>query len=75
MPAPKVPVSRSDAHSWLITGPLLLFGALLSLPILLSEKPQPTDHKFGYALGLLALAALATPLALRFDIRRQAFTT
>ncbi len=77
MPAPKVPVSRSDAHSWLITGPLLLLGALLSLPILLSggDETRPGDNEFGYALVLLVLATLATPMALRFDIRRQALVT
>lgn len=77
MPAPKVPVSRSDAHSWLITGPLLLLGALLSLPILLSDgdTTRPGDNEFGYALILLVLATLATPMALRFDIRRQALVT
>ncbi|MEV0127555.1 bifunctional diguanylate cyclase/phosphodiesterase [Dactylosporangium sp. NPDC050688] len=77
MPAPKVPVSRSDAHSWLITGPLLLLGALLSLPILLSDgdTSRPGDNQVGYALILLVLATLATPMALRFDIRRQALVT
>ena len=74
MPAPKVPVSRSDSHSWLITGPLFLLGALLSLPILLSDRTYPVGH-LGYALALLALATLATPMELRFDIRRQALVT
>ncbi|GAB3864261.1 putative bifunctional diguanylate cyclase/phosphodiesterase [Dactylosporangium cerinum] len=75
MPAPKVPVSRSDSHSWLITGPLFLLGALLSLPILLSDRTYLVGHHLGYALALLALATLATPMELRFDIRRQALVT
>jgi diguanylate cyclase (GGDEF)-like protein len=75
VPAPKVPVSRSDSHSWLITGPLFVLGALLTLPILLSSETQPTDQKFKHALVVLALATLTAPMALRFQVRRQAFMT
>jgi diguanylate cyclase (GGDEF)-like protein len=52
-----------------------VLGALLSLPILLSEQSIQVGHHLGYALALLVLATFATPMELRFDIRRQALIT
>ncbi|MFF5230003.1 hypothetical protein ACFY3L_25865, partial [Dactylosporangium sp. NPDC000521] len=75
MPAPKVPISRSESHSWLITAPLFVLGSLLSLPLLITGEGQTAGQQIGYALVLLALATLATPMELRFDIRRQALVT
>jgi diguanylate cyclase (GGDEF)-like protein len=71
VPAPKAPVSRPDSYSWLITAPLLLFGALLSLPPLLAHDARPLDFNLEYAPILLLLSLLATHMVLRFDVRRQ----
>ncbi|GAA3449995.1 putative bifunctional diguanylate cyclase/phosphodiesterase [Dactylosporangium matsuzakiense] len=71
MPAPKTPIRRDDTHAWLITGPLLILGCLISLPALLSEHSVPLTHNIQYAPVLLLFAIVATHMQLRLDVRRQ----
>ncbi|GAA0717845.1 putative bifunctional diguanylate cyclase/phosphodiesterase [Dactylosporangium roseum] len=71
MPAPKRPVSRTDRHAWLITGPLFVLGVLLSLPVIFSDEVKALDHDIQFVPVLLLLAVLATHMQLRFDVRRQ----
>ncbi|WP_432831970.1 putative bifunctional diguanylate cyclase/phosphodiesterase [Dactylosporangium sp. CA-092794] len=73
MPAPKAPVSRPEAHAWLVTGPLIVLGVLLALPVILSSA-RPFDYNLKYAPVLLAVAILAAYAPLSFEIRRQAVT-
>ncbi|MEV6928228.1 bifunctional diguanylate cyclase/phosphodiesterase [Dactylosporangium sp. NPDC051485] len=59
----------------MVTGPLLVFGLLLSLPVILSTDGRQVDYHLQYAPILLAVAILTVYTPLRFEIRRQTVTT
>ncbi len=71
MVRPGVPVRRSQELAWLITGPLVVVAALLTLPVAIGQS-EPFGHLL-LGLGFFALFLFADVTLLRFEVRRQAF--
>jgi diguanylate cyclase (GGDEF)-like protein len=69
---PKVPVRRPQHYAWLITGPLLLLGIGMSLPVILDDHEPWRNVKL--APVFILLITLSTLAPLRFDVRRQGFS-
>jgi len=68
---PRFPLRRSQDLAWLITGPLFVVAALLTLPITIG-RPDPFGH-LPLGLCFLGLFLFADVTLLRFEVRRQAF--